>query len=62
MLIDHAYLLESHFAHELPEALIGAIRCVVWLLVMHVCDAMIYSLPVCTRRARFSHCTLVILT
>lgn len=26
MLIDHAYLLESHFAHELPEALIGAIR------------------------------------
>ena len=28
MLIDHAYLLESHFAHELPETLIGAIRCV----------------------------------
>jgi hypothetical protein len=26
MLIDHAYLLESHFAHELPETLIGAIR------------------------------------
>lgn len=26
MLIDHAYLLESHFAHELPESLIGAIR------------------------------------
>lgn len=26
MLIDHAYLLESQFAHELPETLIGAIR------------------------------------
>jgi hypothetical protein len=27
MLIDHAYLLEAQFAHELPEQLIGAIRC-----------------------------------
>lgn len=26
MLIDHAYLLEAQFAHELPEQLIGAIR------------------------------------
>ncbi|GBF92229.1 hypothetical protein Rsub_05311 [Raphidocelis subcapitata] len=26
MVIDHAYLLEGHFAHELPEALIGAVR------------------------------------
>ncbi len=22
MIIDHAYLLEGHFAHELPEALV----------------------------------------
>lgn len=26
MVIDHAYLLEGHFSHELPEALVGAVR------------------------------------
>ena len=26
MVIDHAYLLEGQLAHELPEALIGAVR------------------------------------
>lgn len=37
MLIDHAYLLESHFAHELPETLIGAIRCVGLPVCLPVC-------------------------
>lgn len=26
MVIDHAYLLEGQYAHELPEVLVGAIR------------------------------------